>query len=69
MARTSRWVGRWSSQVGSLDGLAYPQIARHDDVFPTEQEQGALHSPRAYLRNRDELCHEWLWPAFILWPG
>ena len=45
--------------VGGLDGLAHPQVARHDDVFPAErEEQGAPHGPRAYPRNRDELCHE-----------
>jgi hypothetical protein len=39
---------RWPPEpVGGLDGLAHPQVARHADIFPTKQEQGALHGPRA----------------------
>src|SRR5580704_12713956 len=41
--------------VGGLDGLAYPQAARHDNVFPAEQEQGRPARPR-WLRPAARSC-------------
>src|SRR6266849_6922335 len=45
--------------VGDLDGLTEREVARQDDVFSLERDdEGALHGPGTYPRNRGELCHE-----------
>src|SRR6266498_844415 len=45
--------------VGGLDGLTQRQVARQDDIVAAQRDdEGALHGPRAYPRNRGELRHQ-----------
>src|SRR5579863_8383281 len=47
--------------VRGLDSLAQREVARQDDVLPTQRdEHGALYGPRAYPGNRGELGHEFV---------
>src|SRR5207247_3916822 len=51
--------GKVVELIGNLDGLTERKVARQDDVFSLERDdEGALHGPRAYPRNRGEFCHE-----------
>src|SRR6266581_7425135 len=45
--------------IGGLDGPTEREVARQDDVFSLQRDdEGALHGPGTYPRNRGELCHE-----------
>jgi len=45
--------------IGGLDGLAEREVAGQDDIFSLERdEEGALHGPGTYPRNRRELGQE-----------
>ena len=54
-------AGEVVEPVGGLDGLTEREVARQDDVFSLERdEEGALHGPGTYPRDRGELRHELL---------